>query len=302
MPLGKKIASAGGIAFVAHTQPPAASSKSAYLYDGSASGALHLNTPRLIANQAGTTVWRWDNTEPFGNSVPNGDPGNTGNVFDLPLRLLGQYFDGETNLHYNYFRDYDPSLGIYKQSDPIGLRGGLNTYVYVGSRPLSYVDPLGLRVVIVGHVAAGILGGVTNPDSFHLALYLDPDDKVCECRDVPPMTIGGQFSWGRLVLEFNNRGDNATPIQTVPTPPGMTDCQFIRNLIAAAGRYVPVWYGIPNISPIPGRPDGDMPTGYNSNSIVSGVISAAGGEPPVVNTMGIVQVPGYSNPVPIPLN
>jgi hypothetical protein len=33
-------------------------------------------------------VWRWDNTEPFGDSVPNGDPGNTGSVFDFPMEEL----------------------------------------------------------------------------------------------------------------------------------------------------------------------------------------------------------------------
>jgi RHS repeat-associated protein len=103
----------------------------------------HLNTPRVVANQSGQTVWRWDQQEPFGVNVADENPSGLG-VFDLPLRLPGQYFDTETGLHYNYFRDYDPGLGIYKQSDLIGLRGGLNTYAYVASAPLSWSDNFGL--------------------------------------------------------------------------------------------------------------------------------------------------------------
>jgi RHS repeat-associated protein len=46
--------------------------------------------------------------------------------------------------HYNYFRDYDPTLGRYIQSDPIGLVAGLNTYGYSGQAPLAQTDRLGL--------------------------------------------------------------------------------------------------------------------------------------------------------------
>ena len=41
-------------------------------------------------------------------------------------------------------RDYDPAMGRYVQSDPIGLSGGTNPYTYVASRPLMAVDRLGL--------------------------------------------------------------------------------------------------------------------------------------------------------------
>lgn len=105
--------------------------------------ADHLNSPRLIANQAGQTVWRWDQQEPFGVNVPDENPSGLG-AFEFPMRFPGQYFDKETNLHYNYFRDYDPSLGRYEESDPIGLHGGINTYLYVGAAPLNEVDVFGL--------------------------------------------------------------------------------------------------------------------------------------------------------------
>lgn len=58
---------------------------------------------------------------------------------------MGTIADAGALAHYNYFRDFDPSIGRYVQSDPIGLRGGINTYAYVRGRPVSLVDPLGLR-------------------------------------------------------------------------------------------------------------------------------------------------------------
>jgi RHS repeat-associated protein len=75
--------------------------------------------------------------------VPDANPSGLGN-FDLPLRLPGQRYDQETALHYNYYRDYDPSLGRYGESDPIGLHGGINTYAYVKADPIRALDPLGL--------------------------------------------------------------------------------------------------------------------------------------------------------------
>jgi RHS repeat-associated protein len=51
--------------------------------------------------------------------------------------------------HYNYFRDYDPTIGRYVQSDPIGLGGGLNTFGYSLNQPMSRTDATGLNPVFV---------------------------------------------------------------------------------------------------------------------------------------------------------
>ncbi|MDD4964930.1 MAG: polymorphic toxin type 44 domain-containing protein [Gallionella sp.] len=103
----------------------------------------HLDSPRSITNTAGQEVWRWDNTDPFGNNIANENPANQGN-FTFNLRFPGQYFDKETGLHYNVNRDYNPAVGRYIESDPIGLQGGINTFGYVGGNPLGFSDPLGL--------------------------------------------------------------------------------------------------------------------------------------------------------------
>jgi RHS repeat-associated protein len=105
--------------------------------------ADQLNTPRQVTRPADNVqMWTWF-SDPFGTDAANSNPSGAGD-FAYNLRLPGQIFDGQAGLHYNSNRDFDPAVGGYIESDPIGLNGGINTYSYVDQNPLSFDDPDGL--------------------------------------------------------------------------------------------------------------------------------------------------------------
>ena len=123
----------------------------------------HLGAPYQITNATRQVVWQWDH-DPFGNGAPTGS-------LTYNLRFPGQYYDSETGLNYNYYRDYDPKLGRYIQSDPIGLAAGVNTYAYAKGNSVSRSDDLGLLT---------LKGGVSSNN------YIDADGKVQPLQDEAP--------------------------------------------------------------------------------------------------------------------
>ena len=121
----------------------------------------HLNTPRIGTDEAAEIAWRWD-SDAFGQAQPDKDSDADDANRNIRLRFPGQYKDGESGLYYNWHRYYDPNIGRYITSDPIGLGGGLNTYGYVSANPLINIDPRGLieweGSVTTGAGASKILG------------------------------------------------------------------------------------------------------------------------------------------------
>ncbi len=110
--------------------------------------ADHLNAPRVLTDTANMVVWRW-NGDAFGVGAAGQDPDQDGLKVTYNPRFPGQYYDSESGLHYNYYRDYDPRTGRYVEADPIGLAGGVNLYQYAKSNPIRYTDPDGLNPYLI---------------------------------------------------------------------------------------------------------------------------------------------------------
>lgn len=125
--------------------------------------ADQIDTPRVITDATGKTVWAWD-SKPFGETLPDADPDKDGLALHYNQRFPGQTFDAETGLHYNFHRDYNPATGRYVQSDPIGLDGGMNTFGYVGGCPLSLSD-------LSGYVPTKIGGTLNRTIDFSIDIH-----------------------------------------------------------------------------------------------------------------------------------
>ena len=140
----------------------------------------HLGTPQAVSDADGRIVWQ-ARTSAFGQAsvLHAGLSEANGKPFDMKLRLPGQVFDAETGLAQNYFRDYDAQLGRYTTPDPLGLEGGINPYAYVGSNPLTRIDPLGLYQSDIHYYMTmflGIAAGLSPDEARIVALaaqYLD---------------------------------------------------------------------------------------------------------------------------------
>ena len=165
-----------------------------------------------------------------------GDPGPE----PINQRFPGQYDDAyfedvsdgqggtirntySTGYYQNWHRDYDPSIGRYLQSDPIGLNGGVNTYLYAGANSVNWIDFYGLDTVRAKIIESGMRGNrqqirrirdSLNPDQQDIADYwLDRLSKTGqeilseECNGSVADEFPGEFLQSPLEDILNDKTD-----------------------------------------------------------------------------------------------
>jgi RHS repeat-associated protein len=132
-------------------------------------------------------------------------------------------FDGQAGLHYNMARDYDPTAGRYVESDPLGLKAGVNTYAYVGDNPVTFNDPTGLEMATIRCDGKGPTGDyevvmtdeqkagcdaecIRAHEESHIADWKERYGKD-SCRNKRKGFLPGFLYWDPAYREFHRRSE-----------------------------------------------------------------------------------------------
>jgi len=243
--------------------------------------ADHLGSVRLVVDTAtGAVAQRLDYDE-WGSISQNTNPGFQ------PFGFAGGLSDDETALVRFGARDYDPAVGRWTASDPIGFAGGsANLYSYVDSDPVSRSDPSGLDFWITWH---SVLLGQN-----HALIWWQPGGTPDPTT--PHVTFGAGFGQCAtdgfcLNAEFNRPTDQSNPKggwMKLALPCGVTELEMLERLANLQSFFMENWNYRLRYAVLP-----VMPLSYNSNSFARGLANAAGFSTPA----SVPHAPGWGHPV-----
>ena len=188
----------------------------------------HLGTPKYGTNAAGAQVWAWA-PDAFGNGAPTGSA-------TVNLRMPGQYFDAESGMFYNWNRYYSPEIGRYISSDPIGLAGGINTFLYAGANPVMMIDPEGQQTTTPIPGAPGlpiILPPIAIPGTPENEQWVQAAEEGLQ-----KMADGAKsaIEWCVNQMARSDQGSCSCQHRDVHTSSGQS-CQALRELGICGGPY-----------------------------------------------------------------
>jgi RHS repeat-associated protein len=123
-----------------------------YQYDGKGNVTALINA----ATQGPVVAYAYD---PFGVKMKQVG------TFEQPYQFSTKPYDLQTGLSNFGYRYYNAGLGKWMTRDPLGERGGINLYGFVGNNAVNWVDPYGLMILPPN---PGGLGGEWTLDPSHL--------------------------------------------------------------------------------------------------------------------------------------
>ena len=237
------------------------------------------DTPEELVDAAGTLLGRI-HRKAYGRSEVDATSSTS-----IAFRFPGQLDDGETGLHYNRYRYFDPDTGRYISTDPIGLGGGFNLYEYTPN-PIAWTDPMGWQHVMDVAGFDGPAGIIRN----QYTSGLNPDINAPNYCPPDVRNRSNCHTERKMLSDLENSGANlnGTNLHVRGDYPPCPNCH--RAMHDFAQRHgMTIQYSYPRTGPSAGAntvtyqpghpPAGDTP---RAQALVSayGMHDRPGGEPP----------------------